>query len=82
MLGINHKCLYKKTRFCCSRAAAAILDTAQKVRLALNGSQAAQDKAREAIDRADSDIQNAKKDLTQVDMMLLLLYCTVWYTTR
>ena len=69
--------VFMKTLFSCSRAAAAILDTAQKVRLALNGSQAAQDKAREAIDRADSDIQNAKKDLTQVDMMLLLLYCTV-----
>jgi hypothetical protein len=48
------------------KAAAAILDTAQGVLRALNGSREAQNKARLAIDTADSDIKNAQTDLTQV----------------
>ena len=48
------------------KAAAMILDTAQGVLRALNGSRAAQDKARSAIDQADMDIKDARTDLTQV----------------
>lgn len=50
-----------------SKAAAAILDTAQGVLRALNGSREAQNKAKEAIDQADSDINDAQTDLTQIE---------------
>ncbi|XP_052278966.1 laminin subunit beta-1-like [Dreissena polymorpha] len=50
-----------------SRAAAAILETAQGVLKALNGSKEAQDKALIAIEKADSDINNAQTDLTQIE---------------
>ncbi|KAL4226155.1 Laminin subunit beta-1 [Mactra antiquata] len=50
-----------------SKAAAAILDTAQGVLRALNGSLEAQNKARVAIDQADQDIKDAQTDLTQIE---------------
>lgn len=49
-----------------SHAAAAILDTAQEVLKALEGSKEAQDKAQQAITQADDDIRDARLDLTQV----------------
>ena len=58
-----------------------ILETAQGVLWALNGSRAAQDKARMAIDQADIDIKDARTDLTQVSTLyFFIIYLSMIHT--
>jgi hypothetical protein len=67
----NKTCIFRQD-------AEGILDTAQRVVLALDEAQEAQMKADEVIKKAQDDISAAEKDLTQVQIFKDLIMNTVF----